>query len=93
MSARAVEMQGALIKTELALAILSRVSAENLYRLAVEMGKFNLNVFFISNGDEMGICFFFFSRYNLGIGFGFLQLKLKKKPQLVLIFICRRIES
>lgn len=59
MSARAVEMQGALIKTELALAILSRVSAENLYRLAVEMGKFNLNVFFISNGDEMGIRSFF----------------------------------
>lgn len=59
MSARAVEMQGALIKTELALAILSRVSAENLYRLAVEMGKFNLNVFFISNG-EMGIRSFFF---------------------------------
>lgn len=90
MSARAVEMQGALIKTELALAILSRVSAENLYRLAVEMGKFNLNVFFISNGDEMGIRSFF-SRYNLGIGFG-LQLKLKK-TQLVLIFICRRIKS
>lgn len=39
-------MQGALIKTELALAILSRVSAENLYRSAVEMGKFNLNLFF-----------------------------------------------